>query len=59
MVTRLSEILATLDRSFSLRARIAVAALREQVARESHEATVHAFDRKILVDLQQKSVKTP
>lgn len=57
VVTRLAETLLTLEKCFPLGARVAVAALREQVLRESGGQTVHAFDRKILSDLQKTSVK--
>jgi uncharacterized membrane protein len=57
VVIRLVETLGKLERSFPLAARIPVAALREQVLRESRSATVHGFDRAILSDLQEPSVK--
>ncbi len=59
VVTRLAETLATLEGSFPRAARAAVAELREQVLRESGGPTVHAFDRKILLDLQGSRGKTP
>ena len=59
VVTRLVETLATLETSFPVAARIAVSDLREQVLRESGGPTVHAFDRKTLLDLQESSGKTP
>jgi uncharacterized membrane protein len=59
IVTRLAETLATLEKSFPLAARIAVSDLREQVLRESGGPTVHAFDRKVLLDLQVSGGKKP
>ncbi len=59
VVTRLAETLATLETSFPVAARIAVSDLREQVLRESGGSKVHAFDRKILMDLQESSGKKP
>jgi uncharacterized membrane protein len=59
VVTRLVETLATLETSFPVAARIAVSDLREQVLRESGGPTVHAFDRKTLLDLQESSGKKP
>jgi uncharacterized membrane protein len=59
VVTRLAETLAKLETSFPLVARVAVAELREQVLRESGGPKVHAFDRKILLDLQESSGKKP
>jgi uncharacterized membrane protein len=59
VVTRLVETIAKLEMSFPLTARIAIAELREQVLRESGGPTVHAFDRKILADLQGSSGKKP
>ena len=40
-------------------ARVAVAELREEVLRESGGATIHAFDRKRLLNLQENSGKQP
>jgi uncharacterized membrane protein len=57
VVTRLAQTLAKLEKSFPLGASVAVAELREQVLRESGGATVHAFDRKTLLDLQKNSEK--
>jgi uncharacterized membrane protein len=59
VVTRLAQTLAKLETSFPVAARIAVSDLREQVLRESGGPTVHAFDRKLLRDLQESSGKTP
>lgn len=59
VVTRLAEILAKLDASFPLAARVAVAELREDVLRESGAATAYAFDRNRLLHLQQSSGKKP
>jgi uncharacterized membrane protein len=59
VVTRLAETLAKLEKSFPLVACVAVAELREQVLRESGGPTVHAFDRKTLLDLQESSAKKP
>jgi uncharacterized membrane protein len=59
VVTRLAETLAKLEKSFPLAASAAVAELREQVLRESGGPTVHAFDRKIILDLQENSEKIP
>jgi uncharacterized membrane protein len=59
VVTRLAETLAKLETSFPVAARVAVSDLREQVLRESGGLTVHAFDRKTLLDLQESSGKTP
>jgi uncharacterized membrane protein len=59
VVTRLAETLAKLEKSFPLAASVAVAELREQVLRESGGPTVHAFDRKILSDLQESSGTKP
>ncbi|MEH6830400.1 MAG: DUF2254 domain-containing protein [Sulfitobacter sp.] len=55
VVTRLVETLAKLETSFPLAACVAVAELREQVLRESGGPTIHAFDRKLLRDLQESS----
>ena len=59
VVTRLAETLAKLEKSFPLAASVAVAELREQVLRESGAAAVHAFDRKVLLDLQVSGGKKP
>jgi uncharacterized membrane protein len=59
VVTRLAQTLATLEKSFPLAARLAVAELREQVLGESGGPTVHAFDRKTLLDLKESSGKKP
>jgi uncharacterized membrane protein len=59
VVTRLAETLAKLEKSFPLDASVAVAELREQVLCESGGPTVHAFDRKTLLDLQESSAKKP
>ncbi len=60
VVTRLAETLAKLEATFPLAAaRVAVAELRKQVLRESGGPTIHAFDRKILFDLQESSGKKP
>lgn len=59
VVTRLAQTLATLEKSFPPAARLAVAELREQVLGESGGATVHAFDRKTLLDLRESSGKKP
>jgi uncharacterized membrane protein len=59
VVTRLAETLAKLEKSFPLAASVAVAELREQVLRESGGPTVHAFDRKTLLDLQESCGKKP
>ena len=59
VVTRLAETLAKLEASFPLAARVAVAELREEVLRESGGATIHAFDRKRLLNLQENSGKKP
>jgi uncharacterized membrane protein len=59
VITRLVETLATLETSFPLAARLAVAELREQVLRESGGPTVHAFDRKTLLDLKESRGKKP
>lgn len=59
VVTRLAETLAKLEKSFPLAASVAVAELREQVLRESGGPTVHAFDRKNLLDLQDSGGKKP
>lgn len=59
VVTRLAETLAKLEASFPRAARVAAAELREQVLRESEGPTVHAFDRKALLDLQDSGGKKP
>ena len=59
VVTRLAETLAKLEKSFPLAASVAVAELREQVLRKSGGPTVHAFDRKTLLDLQESCGKKP
>jgi uncharacterized membrane protein len=59
VVTQLAETLAKLEKSLPLAASVAVAELREQVLRESGGATVHAFDRKTLLDLQESRGKKP
>jgi uncharacterized membrane protein len=59
VITRLAQTLATLETSFPVAARIAVSDLRQQVLRESGGPTVHTFDRKILLDLQESSGKKP
>jgi uncharacterized membrane protein len=59
VVTRLAETLAKLEKSFPLAASVAVAELRGQVLRESGGPTVHAFDRKVLADLQENGGKKP
>lgn len=59
VVTQLAETLAKLEKSFPLGASVAVAELREDVLRESGGQTVHAFDRKILSDLQKTCGKQP
>ena len=59
VVTRLTETLAMLEASFPLAARAAVAELRDAVLRESGGATIHAFDRKRLLNLQDNSGKKP
>jgi len=59
VVTRLAETLAKLEKSFPLAACVPVAELREQVLRESGGPTVHSFDRKTLLDLQESSGKKP
>lgn len=59
VVTRLVETLAKLETSFPLGARVAVAELREEVLRESGVATVHAFDRKTLLFLQESGGEKP
>lgn len=59
VVTRLAETLVKLEKSLLLGASVAVAELREQVLRESGRQIVHAFDRKILGDLQKSRWKKP
>ncbi len=59
VVTRLAETLAKLETSFPLAARLTVAELRKQVLCESGGTTAHAFDRKILLDLQESGRKNP
>ena len=55
VVTRLAETLAILTTSYPPAAGVGVAALREQVLRESGGPKLQAFDRKILSDLYDRS----
>jgi len=55
VVTRLAETLAILTTSYPPAAGVDVAALREQVLRESGGPKLQAFDRKILSDLYDRS----
>ena len=57
VVTRLAETLATLEKSFPIAARVAIAEFREQVLRASGGLEIHGFDRKILSNLQATSSK--
>jgi uncharacterized membrane protein len=59
VVTRLVETLATLETSFPRAASVVVAELRAQILRESGGPTVHAFDRKTLLDLKESRGKKP
>ncbi|KIN71479.1 DUF2254 domain-containing protein [Sulfitobacter guttiformis] len=59
VVAQLAETLAKLEKSFPLAASVAVSELLEQVMHESGGATVPAFDRKTLLDLQENSGKKP
>lgn len=57
VVTRLAETLAKLEASFPLAARVAVVELRDELLRESGGPTIHAFDRKRLLNLRERSEK--
>ena len=57
VVTRLVETLEQLETSCPPAARHAVAVLREQVLIASQSPAIHAFDRKILSDLQNATAK--
>lgn len=59
LVARLTQTLATLEKSFPLTARVAIANFRGEVLKASRDTRTHGFDRRILPDCQEVDSNTP